>query len=97
MMTQGFKQVQTLISSVNAALNNKEQQYVSKEYRIASIRDKVGSGDCFMAGLIYGLYHQHAPQHMVDFAAAAAVGKMNEVGDDTRQTDEMVNQRTGKF
>jgi 2-dehydro-3-deoxygluconokinase len=46
-----------------------------------------------MAGLIYGLYHQHAPQHIVDFAATAAVGKMNEVGDATKQTVAMVNQR----
>lgn len=75
-----------------AAFNDKEQQYVSKEYSIESIRDKVGSGDCFMAGLIYGLYHRHAPQHIVDFAAAAAVGKMNEVGDATKQTVVMVNQ-----
>jgi len=75
-----------------AALNDKVQQYVSKEYSIKSIQDKVGSGDCFMAGLIYGLYNQYAPQHIVDYAAAAAVGKMNEIGDATKQTVAMVNQ-----
>jgi len=68
------------------ALNNKEEQFVSKEYCLETIKDKVGSGDCFMAGLIYGLHHQHAPQHIVDFAAAAAIGKMNETGDATKQT-----------
>ena len=73
-----------------AALNGTQQQHVSKEYDVEIIKDKVGSGDCFMAGLIYGLSNQHAPQHIVDFAAAAAIGKMNEVGDATRQTVEMV-------
>lgn len=74
------------------ALNNVQQQYVSKEYYIETVQDKVGSGDCFMAGLIYGLYNQHPPQHIIDFAAAAAVGKMNEVGDATNQTIDMVEQ-----
>ncbi len=39
-----------------------------------------------MAGLIYGLYNQHQPHYIIDFAAAAAVGKMAETGDITKQT-----------
>ena len=62
------------------------QQYVSPELRTNSVIDRVGSGDCFMAGLIYGLYNQHAPQAVVDFAATAAFGKLQELGDATRQT-----------
>ncbi len=62
------------------------QQYVSPELRTESVVDRVGSGDCFMAGLIYGLYNQHAPQAVVDFAATAAFGKLQELGDATRQT-----------
>lgn len=62
------------------------QQYVSPELRTESVVDRVGSGDCFMAGLIYGLYNQHTPQAVVDFAAIAAFGKLQELGDATRQT-----------
>ena len=62
------------------------QQYVSSELLTDSVVDRVGSGDCFMAGLIYGLYKQHSPQDVVDFAAAAAFGKLQELGDATGQT-----------
>ena len=60
---------------------------ISKEFPLENIVDKVGSGDCFMGGLIYGLYNQHQPQDIIDFAAAAAVGKMQEKGDATSQSE----------
>ena len=44
-----------------------------------------------MAGLIYGLYHQHSAKQIIEFAAAAAVGKMQEKGDSTNQTIEHIN------
>ena len=62
------------------------QQYVSPELLTDSVVDRVGSGDCFMAGLIYGLYRQHSPQEIVNFAAEAAFGKLQELGDATNQT-----------
>jgi len=67
--------------------------YFSKEYSMRTVTDKVGSGDCFMGGIIYGLYHQHPAQQVIDFATAAAYGKMHETGDATRQTIAQVNQR----
>ncbi|MVN20072.1 sugar kinase [Mucilaginibacter arboris] len=49
---------------------------VSKEYSAAHIVDKVGSGDCFMAGLIYGLYQKQPVKEALEFATAAAYGKL---------------------
>lgn len=63
---------------------------ISKTFPLENVVDKVGSGDCFMAGLIYGLHNQHLPQETIDFAAAAAVGKMMEKGDATHQTIQSV-------
>ncbi|MEZ4900659.1 MAG: sugar kinase [Spirosomataceae bacterium] len=67
-----------------------DHQYVSPEFTTAKVVDKVGSGDCFMGGLIYGLYQQHSAQEVIDFAAAAAFGKLQEYGDATQQTVEDV-------
>ncbi|MFD1769209.1 PfkB family carbohydrate kinase [Sphingobacterium suaedae] len=49
---------------------------VSNEYLSESIVDKVGSGDCFMAGLIYGLYKQRDASYTLEFATAAAYDKL---------------------
>ena len=68
---------------------------VSKRFTIEKVVDKVGSGDCFMAGLIYGLYHHHPPDNVINFAAAAAVGKLYEIGDATRQPVEAIKGRIG--
>jgi 2-dehydro-3-deoxygluconokinase len=79
-----------------AVLQEGNERFTSKNFRSEDIVDKVGSGDCFMAGLIYGLYHGHSPQAIIDFAAAAAVGKMQEKGDATNQTVESIHQRLEK-
>jgi len=68
-----------------ATLEEGSKQYVSGEYRM-DVVDKVGSGDCFMAGIIYGKYNNYQPQKTIDFAAAAATGKMLEGGDATSQS-----------
>lgn len=59
---------------------------VSREFSTKKVIDKVGSGDCFMAGLIYGFYNKKTDDEIINFAAAAAFGKLNEKGDATRQT-----------
>lgn len=73
-----------------AVLQHGKEMKVSEEFALKNIVDKVGSGDCFMGGLIYGLYNKHEAQDIIDFASAAAVGKMNEKGDSTNQTIESV-------
>jgi 2-dehydro-3-deoxygluconokinase len=61
------------------------KQYNSQEFRTTGVIDRSGSGDCFMAGLIYGFYNKHKPQEIVDYATAAAFGKLQEQGDATDQ------------
>jgi 2-dehydro-3-deoxygluconokinase len=73
-----------------AVLQHGKDMAVSKKFLIGDIVDKVGSGDCFMAGLIYGLFHQHASQEIINYAAAAAFGKLHELGDATRQSEQDV-------
>ena len=74
-------------------LQHGREMAVSKRFKIDSVVDKVGSGDCFMAGLIFGLYHGQGPKDIINYAAAAAFGKLQELGDATRQTVEQVKAR----
>lgn len=59
--------------------------YQSNEFTCNGVVDRSGSGDCFMAGLIYGLHHKHEPQELLNYATAAAFGKLQEHGDSTGQ------------
>jgi 2-dehydro-3-deoxygluconokinase len=61
------------------------KMYVSTEHFAEKIVDKVGSGDCFMAGLIYGLYRERPYQELLEFATAAAFQKLFIVSDATDQ------------
>jgi len=76
-----------------AVLQHGAEMTVSKQFSTGNVVDKAGSGDCFMAGLIYGLYQNHSPQQIINYAAAAAVGKLQEKGDATNQTIEQINAR----
>jgi 2-dehydro-3-deoxygluconokinase len=69
-----------------AALDTNGRQFVSQEFSTNQTVDKVGSGDCFMAGLIYGFYNKLASQEIIDFSAAAAFNKLFIRGDATTST-----------
>jgi 2-dehydro-3-deoxygluconokinase len=66
------------------------QPYLSGEYAAETIIDKVGSGDCYMAGLIYGFYNGLDPQQTVNFATAAAFTKLFVNSDATNKTVEEI-------
>lgn len=68
------------------SLYTNDQLFVSKEYLSAQILDKVGSGDCFMAGLIYGFYKGNDPLTTLNFATAAAYNKLYIPSDATTAT-----------
>ena len=62
-----------------------ENFYMSKKYSI-HIVDRVGGGDSFGAGLIYGILSGKDPQHIIEFAAAASCLKQTVEGDFNRIT-----------
>ncbi len=64
---------------------------VSKEYFANKIVDKVGSGDCFMGGLIYGFFNKYSLQQTLEFAAAAAFTKLFVESDITTKTVDDIN------
>lgn len=74
-----------------ATLKNKTGCFNSVVYRTENIIDKVGSGDCFMGGLIYGIYKNNSAQDIIDYAAAAAFSKLKIKGDATSSSVEDIN------
>ncbi len=67
-----------------ACLNDREHFYVSKKYEIRDIIDRVGGGDSFAGGLIYGLNHYEDKQAALEFAVAASCLKHSVIGDFNR-------------
>jgi 2-dehydro-3-deoxygluconokinase len=65
--------------------------YSSHEYNTNEIVAKVGTGDCFMAGLIYGFYNNLGAQQTLEFATAAAFQKLFIASDATTQTVQEIN------
>ena len=67
-----------------ACLNDGRDFYVSRKYEIRDIIDRVGGGDSFAAGLIYGLNRYDDKQQALEFAAAASCLKHSIPGDFNR-------------
>ena len=67
-----------------ACLNDGKDFYVSKKYEIRDIIDRVGGGDSFAGGLIYGLNHYEDKQSALEFAVAASCLKHSIIGDFNR-------------
>ena len=67
-----------------ACLNDGKNFYVSKKYEIRDIVDRVGGGDSFAGGLIYGLNHFEDKQQALEFAVAASCLKHSVIGDFNR-------------
>ena len=67
-----------------ACLNNRQAFLESQHYMINDIVDRVGGGDAFSAGLIYGLTHYDSHQQALEFAVAASCLKHSIHGDFNR-------------
>lgn len=82
------KVIITLRGSINANHNTwggciySDKLYQSRRYDITHIVDRVGGGDSFMGGLIYGLIsYPKSDQRALDFAVAASCLKHTVYGD----------------
>ena len=67
-----------------ACLNDGKDFHVSRTYEIRDIIDRVGGGDSFAAGLIYGLNRYDDKRQALEFAAAASCLKHSIPGDFNR-------------
>ena len=84
----GFKKVAiTLRESISASDNNwsailydGQQVFTSRKYAIHLV-DRIGGGDSFGAGLIYGLLHYGDSRQALEFAVAASCLKQTIEGD----------------
>jgi 2-dehydro-3-deoxygluconokinase len=80
-----------------AVLHNRESFLVSTQYEIGAIVDRVGSGDSFTAGLIYGLAALGSDQDALEFAVASGCLKHTIPGDfPAFSTGEVEALRAGK-
>jgi len=66
---------------IKGKLWNGESIIESREYDITHIVDRIGTGDAFAAGLIYGLLHFAKDSEALDFATAACALKHSIEGD----------------
>ena len=72
------------INGWGACLNDRKDFYLSRKYEIRDIVDRVGGGDSFAGGLIYGLNHCPDHQSALEFATAASCLKHSINGDFNR-------------
>ncbi len=79
----------------SAVLNNGKDFLVSKKYEITNIVDRVGGGDSFASGLIYGLNTYNDDGEALNFAVAASCLKHSIIGDLPLQTVEEVLSLSG--
>ena len=97
------KVITTLRGSISASHNtwagvlyDGKKLYASRQYQITDIVDRVGGGDSFMGGLIYGLMkYPGDDQRALDFAVAASCLKHTIKGDANLVTVEEVEKLMG--
>ncbi|MCL2780025.1 MAG: sugar kinase [Actinomycetia bacterium] len=74
----------------SACLYDGAEFVTSRKYRITDIVDRVGSGDAFAGGVIYGFSELGSPAEIVEFAAAAGALSHTIRGDFNRVTRQEV-------
>ncbi len=74
----------------SACLHNGSEFLLSRQYEITHIVDRVGGGDSFAAGLIYGFLNFSSDREALEFAVAASSLKHSLPGDYSRFTADEV-------
>ena len=98
-----FKATATTLRAVKSATINDwgamawmdGQFYQSRDYPALEILDRVGGGDSFASGFIYGLMVKGDPQQAVEFGAAHGALAMTTPGDTTMATLKEVEKIVG--
>jgi 2-dehydro-3-deoxygluconokinase len=75
----------------SACLDDGKRFIESRRYEITHMIERVGGGDAFDAGLIYGMLRLPTLQAALEFASASAVLKHSTPGDFSRSTVDEVN------
>ena len=83
------------VNGWSACLNDRRQFQLSRKYEISDIVDRVGGGDAFAAGLIYGLANGKSPETALNFAVAASCLKHSIPGDFNRITADEAEKLAG--
>lgn len=87
--------------SVGGAIYIDGASYVSREFKNVRVLDRVGSGDAFASGVIYGMLNGLAPQRYIDLASANAAYAMTCPGDTSTATladlERMLDSGTGEI
>ncbi|HEY8795277.1 MAG TPA: sugar kinase [Gemmatimonadaceae bacterium] len=68
----------------SAILHNRKKSLTSRKYEITNVVDRVGAGDSFAAGFIFGEITYSDDQRALEFAAAASCLKHSILGDFNR-------------
>lgn len=83
-------------NALSAIIYDGNELYKSARYDF-SVHDRVGAGDSFAAGLIYGLVNGENHKEALEFGVAAAVIKHSIEGDvDLISSDEVLALKNGK-
>jgi 2-dehydro-3-deoxygluconokinase len=72
------------VNGWSGCMNDGKRFYLSKKYELSDIVDRVGGGDAFAAGLIYGFNNYKDKQEALEFAVAASCLKHTIKGDFNR-------------
>ena len=74
------------VNGWSAVLHNRKDFHHSRAYEITDIIDRVGAGDSFAGGLIYGMLTYNDDARALEFATAASCLKHSIIGDYNRVT-----------
>jgi 2-dehydro-3-deoxygluconokinase len=87
--------VSGLVNNWSAIMYYDGQFYHSRRYENLEIEDRVGGGDGFCSGFVYGLLHDMAPQECVEMGAAHGALLQSTRGDTSMVTMEEITHVMG--